>query len=183
MNFLRYFYFDWFNFILGLNFSLCFKLKSHVNIKIPNNKKRPEFRNICFFGLFNFYSFSSLQTWQQKISQRQPQSQTNRYQVLYSVGNYTIQAFFQIKWLNTDFSTIIFHYSCLSHLEHSFFIVRCLFQESSLFLSGIYNSLFSVEILLKHAVWSWLIHCLVHYLAKRSKTFLNASRPTLYTLP
>ena len=68
-----------------------------------------------------------MQIWQQRISQRQPQSQTNRYQVLSCQWNYTIisRSFSRLNdWTLVSVEiTLIFQYSCLSHLEHSFLLL------------------------------------------------------------
>ena len=69
-----------FNIILGSNFLSVSNSNHTLILKYQITKAK---RKICFKGFFKFIIlFFYLQTWQQKISQRQPQSQTNRYQVL-----------------------------------------------------------------------------------------------------
>ena len=126
-----YFYVNWFTFFV------CFKLKSYINIKITKAK-----RKICFWGFSSLQYFFSLQTWQQRISHRQPQIQTNRYQVhvLSCQWNYTIsRSFSRLNDWTLQVSlkiALIFQYSCLSHIEHSFLLLLwdlSLSREQSIF--------------------------------------------------
>ena len=145
----RYFYVNWFTFFV------CFKLKSYINIKITKAK-----RKIWFWqGFSSLQYFFSLQTWQKRISHRQPQIQTNRYQVLVlsCQWNYTIsKSFFQIKWLNNaGFSrnnpNLSIQLFVTSRAQFSLIIVRFVFVKRAVYCCLVfYNPLF--RNLLKNAV-------------------------------
>ena len=89
MNFLfRYFCVNCFNIIVGSHVSLCFKLKSYINITIPNNQGQ---KKNLFLGAFQIYITFLLYRLDSKESVRDNHKarQTDTRHVYYPVNENT----------------------------------------------------------------------------------------------